>query len=356
MVNGPDPTHFLLSGLAAAMAFAPAVAAQQDGSLRGVAFDKDFGAPLAGAVVDIVELALRATTDDQGQFVFAKVPPGRYTLVVAKEGYLRQVRADLLVAAGQLAEVRVELAGDFTDMEEFIVQEVLQVGADTESALLELRFDSASFLDSISSDLMKRAGAGDAAAALRLVAGASVQDGKSAVIRGLPDRYVSSQMNGVRLPTADEDKRAVELDQFPSEVIDNLKVSKTFTPDQQGDASGGAVDVALKGVPHEPAFVRWKVATSHDSQVTGRSNFLTYQGGGVHAFGKTGRERSVQPLGENWDGAVGVTRAEAPLEYELGVSAGGFFDIGNGWRAGGLVSVFYERDSSYYDGGKDDSL
>ena len=59
-------------------------------------------------------------------------------------------------------------------------------------------------------DTLDDAGLRDAAAALRLVAGASVQDGKSAVIRGMPDRYVSSQMNGVRLPTADENKRAVE--------------------------------------------------------------------------------------------------------------------------------------------------
>jgi hypothetical protein len=85
-------------------------------------------------------------------------------------------------------------------------------------------------MDSIGSDLMSRAGASDAAAALRLVAGASVQDGKYAVIRGLPDRYVSSQMNRVRLPTADENKRAVELDQFPAAAIESIQVSKTFTP------------------------------------------------------------------------------------------------------------------------------
>ena len=89
-------------------------------------------------------------------------------------------------------------------------------------------------MDSISADLMSRAGASDAASALRLVAGASVQDGKFAVIRGLPDRYISSLLNGVRLPTSDEDKRAVELDQFPSSVIESIRVTKTFTPDQQG--------------------------------------------------------------------------------------------------------------------------
>ena len=60
--------------------------------------------------------------------------------------------------------------------------------------------------------MIQRSGASDAAAVLLLVPGATLQDGKYAVIRGLPDRYVSSQMNGVRLPSADEDKRAVELD------------------------------------------------------------------------------------------------------------------------------------------------
>ena len=116
-------------------------------------------------------------------------------------------------------------------------------------------------MDSISADLMSRAGASDAASALKLVAGASVQNGKSAVIRGLPDRYVSSQMNGVRLPTADEDKRAVELDQFPSAVIESIQVSKTFTPDQQGDASGGAVNVVLKSVPEENT-IKVSISTS----------------------------------------------------------------------------------------------
>ena len=65
---------------------------------------------------------------------------------------------------------------------------------------------------------------------------------------------MNSQMNGIRLPTADEDKRAVQLDQFPSAVIETIQVSKTFTPDQQGDASGGAVNVLLRGIPDENIF------------------------------------------------------------------------------------------------------
>ncbi|MFY9341785.1 MAG: outer membrane beta-barrel protein, partial [Planctomycetota bacterium] len=198
--------------------------------------------------------------------------------------------------------------------------------------------------------------AGDAAGALRLVAGASTADGRSAVIRGLPDRYVSSQMNGVLLPTADEDKRAVELDQFPTEVIDSLQVSKTFTPDQQGNASGGAVNLILKGVPDQPFFLRWKVGASNHERYSGRDDFLTYRGGGVHAFGKSGGERGVQEVGEDWNGAVGVTRRDAPIDVDFNGAIGGKVDLGRGWRLGGFVNGFYERDSSFRDDGRDDSL
>ena len=342
--------------IAVAVTVAAVARAQQPGSLRGTVADKDLAAPLAGATVQIVQTDQRVLSDAQGAFVFAQVRPGRYTVIAAKDGYVRAVRTDVVVVAGQLAEVRFELAGDFTDLEEFVVREEVGFGASGDAALLDLRVESASLIDSIGAEQMSRAGVSDAIGALRLVAGASTADGKSAVIRGLPDRYVSSQMNGVLLPTADEDKRAVELDQFPAEVIQSVRVSKTFTPDQQGNASGGAVDVVLKGVPDQPLFLNWKVGTSYNSNFTGRSSFLSYDGGGVHAFGKSGSERGVQPLGENWDGAVGVSRREAPVDGKLSVAGGGRFDLGNGWRAGGFVNLFHERDSSFFTGGRDDSL
>ncbi len=343
--------------IAAMPLFSASVSAQQQqaGSIRGIVYDEDFGVPLAAAHVLAVETGQEVTTTDQGNFVFSQLPPGKYTLVVSKEGYVRQVKADVVVAAGELTDVDASLAGEFTEMDEFVVQDIL-IGTGTEAALLELRFTSPSLMDSISSDLMSRAGASDAAGALRLVTGASVQDGKFAVIRGLPDRYVSSQLNGVRLPTADEDKRAVELDQFPAAIIESIQVSKTFTPDQQGDASGGAVDVRLKDIPDQ-GFFQIKRQFSYDSQTTGRDDFLTYDGGGVSSWGKDdgGRDIQTDHIGESWDGAVGVSRADAPTDQKWTAAAGGKQEVGNDIKLGGFASFFYERDSSFYDDGIDDS-
>ncbi|HZL99822.1 MAG TPA: TonB-dependent receptor, partial [Planctomycetota bacterium] len=212
---------------------------------------------------------------------------------------------------------------------------------------------SPAIMDSISSELMSKAGASDAAAALKLVSGASVQDGKYAVIRGLPDRYVSSQLNGVRLPTADENKRAVELDQFPAAVIDSIQVTKTFTPDQQGDASGGAVNLVLKSVPDENLF-QVNTQVSANSQVYGEDEFLSYDGGGIDFLGHNTDNPQLDKLGQSWDGAVGVSTEDAPTDYKTSVSAGGSVDLDEDVRIGGFASLFYERDSSYYDDGVDD--
>ncbi len=333
----------------------PVSAQQQAGSIRGVVYDGDFDTPLGDVEVLTVETGQKVTTSDQGNYVFGHVPPGTYTLVFSKEGYVRQVRAGVLVSAGQLTDVDVWLPGEFTDMDEFIVED-LQMESGSEAALLALRFESPALMDSIGADLISRAGASDAASALRLVSGASVQGGKFAVIRGLPDRYVNSQMNSVRLPTADEDTRAVELDQFPAAVIESIQVSKTFTTDQQGDASGGAVNVRLKGIPDE-TILQFKSQVSYNTQVTGRSDYLTYEGGGVNLWGRDDGDRDIQfeNIGGNWEGAVGVSRGDAPVDYKWSAAAGGKSELDSGIKIGGFTSFFYERDSSFFDDGIDDS-
>lgn len=351
----------LLSILASMFALGPTSAAhptsaqQQAGSIRGVVLDKDFDVPLAAALVANVETGEKVTTTEQGNFVFAQVPPGTYTLVFSKDGYVRQVKTGVVVSAGQLTDVDVALAGEFTEMEEFVVQDVLQLGSGSEAALLELRQESPALMDSISSDLMSRAGASDASEGLKLVTGASVQDGKFAVIRGLPDRYVNSQMNGVRLPSADEDKRAVELDQFPAAVIDSIQVTKTFTPDQQGDASGGAVDLRLRGIPAETSL-GFKAQLGYNSQAAGEDDFLSYDGGGLSFLGNDDGDRDIQSTPGNWDGAAGVSEEQAPIDYKASLDAGGRRELASGVVIGAFASLFYERDSSFYDDGVDDSL
>ncbi len=343
-----------------------AEAAAQSGSIRGVVYDRDFEAPVALATVRIIdaETPREVQADEDGRYAFTDVPAGVYSLVFSKSGYARQVKSNVVVTSGELTDVDVYLTGDFTDMEEFVVQDI-RLGGGAEAGLLALRLDSPALLDAISSDLLRRAGASNAADALTLVSGATVLDGKFAVIRGLPDRYVSSQINGIRLPSADEDTRAVELDQFPSAVIQNIQIAKTFTPDQQGDASGGAVNVRLRGIPEE-TFFKFSAQAGYNPQVGDRADFLTYEGGGLSLFGDAGSERDIPGFIDDPDdpdamvrdfmGAVGVTRGQSPNDYKWSAATGGVHAFDTGLKIGGLASFYYERDSSFHDNGIDDKL
>ena len=90
------------------------------GSIRGVVYDKEFNAPISGATVSVLGLKAKVTTRENGSYILPNIAPGAYTLVVTKDGYTREVKANVPVAAGQLVDADVTMAGEFEDMEEFL--------------------------------------------------------------------------------------------------------------------------------------------------------------------------------------------------------------------------------------------
>lgn len=267
------------------------VVAQQVGGIRGAVIDRDFSTPLSGVRVTVLGTQWVTQTSPDGLFAFDRIVPGSYSVVFAKEGYERQVLAGIGVRAGQFAELRVEMSAEVFEMEELVVTGSDFLG-DTEIGMLEIRADSAVLQDNISSELISKAGASDAAGALKLVVGASVTAGKYATVRGLSDRYTGTTLNGVRLPSADPRRRAVQVDLFPTGTVESVTVLKTFTPDLQGDFTGGGVDIRTKSIPEGPVL-SVSLSAEYNSIATGNDDFVTYEGGGVGAFGYESGSREL---------------------------------------------------------------
>ncbi len=329
------------------------VNAQEYGGIRGIVYDKDFDVPLPAVQVQVAETGNKIISDQDGNYFFGQLKSGTYTLIFTKDGFISQSISNIAVSPGQITEINTSIVPEYTKMEEFVVQE-LEMSGGSAIALINIRMDSPALMGSIGSDVISQAGIGDAAEAMRIVPGATVEDGKYPVIRGLPDRYVNSQLNGVRLPSADADKRAVQLDQFPSALIESIQVSKTFTPDQQGDASGGAVNVITKGIPDETLF-QLSTQIGYNPGTTGSSDFLTYEDGGVTFWGIDDGRRDIQysNYGLNWSGAAGVSRDNAPIDYKWSLSGGGKNELENDVTIGGFATFFYEHSSSFIDDGFD---
>ena len=153
-------------------------------------------------------------------------------------------------------------------------------GPSTIKQLLAQRAREAASTEAFGSEQISKSGVSDAGAIIGKVSGASVVDGKFAVIRGLSDRYVTTTFNGAEIPSADPYRRSASLDLFPAQIIDKVVVAKTFTPDKQGTYTGGGIDIISKSFP-EKGFTSFSSGAAFNSQATGNKNFLTYAGGGT---------------------------------------------------------------------------
>jgi TonB-dependent receptor len=263
------------------------------GAIRGIVYDEDFQVPLAGVRVSVVGTRLTTVTGPVGNFLLENVPPGAYTLSFARQGYDQKAVPRIVVSAGAMAEVRVELGQEVIEMEEMVVTGI-DLLADSEIGLLEIRAVATTVQDAISAELINKAGVSDVAGALKLVVGASIVDGKYATVRGLSDRYTGTTVNGVRVPSSDPRKRAVQVDVFPTGTVESVTVTKAFTPDLQGDFTGGGVDIKTKSIPEGP-LLSFSVGLEHDSIATGNDDYLTYEGGGVNTTGfKSGTDLPLE--------------------------------------------------------------
>src|SRR5262245_9533989 len=266
-----------IAGLVLLLARATAQA-QQNGSVGGVVVSTWDGAALPAVVVTVRGTTLAAQTDSAGKYVLSNVPPGDQVLRFSKSGYASAIVSDVRVLVGQTTTVNGNLRPEFYEMEEYEVT-AEEFTEQSEKILFE-RQQSISMIEALGSEFLSRVGAGNAAESISRVSGATIVEGKFAVIRGLNDRYVTTMLNGARLPSADPYRQSASLDLFPSQVIDRVVVSKTFTPDQPGTYTGGGIDIVTKSFPEKP-FFSLSIGGAYNSQANLNDRFLTYHGGGL---------------------------------------------------------------------------
>jgi len=138
--------------------------------------------------------------------------------------------------------------------EEQVLDEVVTTGTrlkGTATAVLQERKNQAFVADILGAEQISRTGDSDAASALRRVTGLTLVDGKFIYVRGLGERYSSTQLNGAAVPSPDPSRSVIPLDLFPSDIIESLSVQKSFSPSMPAAFGGGNVDIRLKTIPSE---------------------------------------------------------------------------------------------------------
>lgn len=346
--------------------FFPALAAraQNGGAVAGVVVSTWDGTPLPGVVVSVRGTTVAAQTDASGRYELKNIPPGDQALRFSRSGYAAAVVTDVRVLLGQTTTVNGNLRPEFFEMEEYEVT-AEEFGDQTAAILFEQR-EASSMVDALGSDMFKNLAVSDAAGALSKVTGATVADGKYAVIRGLADRYTFTTLNGLELPSADPDRKAFQLDLMPSKFIEQLNVYKTFTPDMSGGFAGGSIDIVTKSYPEEFLF-EFRVGTAYNTQASLRDDFVTSDHGSKDWLGFDDGTRAMpdalaatSPSGsQNFPPNVKQSFKSsqfAPVETDSPLDASTEFLLGGshqlfGRRIGYLAGFNYKQEHRFYDDG-----
>lgn len=233
--------------LIALVAAATAGAQQNVGRVEGVVTDAETQKPIADAGVQIVGTTLGTMTRADGRFSISNVPAGTVTIQVRRLGYQPRTLTGLTLSAGGVLTQNVAL----TQAVARVAAQIIRAQADrgsVESALEEQR-NANQIVSSVTAEQIAKSPDANAAQAVQRVSGVTVQDGKYVFVRGLGERYTTTSLNGVRMPSPEPERKVVPFDLFPSGLLQSVTTSKTFTPDLPGDFSGAAVDIKTREYP-----------------------------------------------------------------------------------------------------------
>ena len=249
-------------------------AVAQNGTISGKVSDSNSGEVIPGAKISIEGMSKGAMTDLDGLFTIQQLPEGKYSLNVSYYQYNSKIITDIIVKKDEVSNVNVSIDKVVKEIGPITVK--VTINKESNANLLQLQKNAATTLDGISSETIKKSPDRAASDVLKRISGASVQDNKFVVIRGLNDRYNTAMINGLPLPSTEPDRKAFSFDIFPSNMLDNMLIYKTASPDLPGDFAGGVILINTKDIPEKDYF-SFSLGTGLNTQSTFKE-FVNYKG------------------------------------------------------------------------------
>ena len=240
--------------------------AQSTGKLTGKITDKKTGEVLIGASILIEGISKGAATNVNGEYNIVNIPTGTYSVLVRYVGYQNKQISEVQVKSGDVTNLSITLDEANTQQLQAVTVKAT-FRQESVNSLYAKQKNSASITDGITAETIKRSPDRSTSDVLRRVSGATVQDNKFVVVRGLSDRYNTASLDGTSLPSTEPNRKAFSFDIVPANLVDNLIISKTATPNLSGDFAGGAVQIITKDIP-EQNFVTINAGLGYNTNTT----------------------------------------------------------------------------------------
>jgi len=348
---------FIVFGMLSQIFFA------QKGELIGIIKDTEYNDVLPFANVIVKGTTMGTTSDFEGNYAL-KLDEGSYSIVFSFIGYETKEVTEVQIFAGQVTELNISLGPLSNQLQEVVVS--AKTAQNTEAALLDVQKKSINLIDGLSAQSFKKIGASDLANAVKSVPGVSVQGGKYVYVRGLGDRYTKSILNGVDIPGLDPDRNTIQMDIFPTNILDNIQVVKSSTADLPADFTGGMVNIITKDFPTQEEY-SISVGMGYNPNMHFNSNYLSYTGSGSDILGFDNGDRSLpinraqyipSPSDKNsllttvtqqFNPEMKAKKETSFVNTNFGFTAGNQYNIGGDKKIGYLASFSYKNEYEYFE-------
>ncbi len=317
----------------------------QTGSIVGSLTDKDFNnEPLPFANVIIKGTSTGTTSDFDGLYELANLEPGTYTIQYSYVGYETVEIADIVVEARKVTTVNVPMGASAAALDQVVI--TTTVKRESEVALLIEQKKATTIIQSIGAQELARKGVDNAAAAVAQISGISQQQGSSDVfVRGLGDRYQNTTMNGLSLPSNDVNKKNINLDLFPSEIIESVGVSKAYNSYFFGDFSAGNINIVSKEY-NGPGFFNVSIDSGFNTQAIGE-DFVRSEGPSYFGFYN---RYDNDPFAVVLSHGVDPQDAESNIPFSGSLEGGYSFNIDDDQRLSFFGTAVFSNNYEYLNG------
>ncbi len=312
--------HFFLSLLCLA---AMHLSAQETGSIAGTITDKEVNnEPLPFANILIKGTTKGTTSDFDGLYEVADLEPGTYTVVYSFVGYETVELPNIAVEAGKVTTIDLGMAAnEGVSLDEVVVTTVAR--KDSEVALLLDQKKAVEIKESIGAQQLGKIGVSDVATATTKISGVSSSEASGDVfVRGLGDRYLITTLNGLPVPSDDVEKKNIDLGLFPTRVIQNVSVSKTYSAQTSADQSSGNINISSRELSgsSELSFGLQTGINTNVAQNGVYDDFKVSRNSTNTDFGFYAQNRTTQELitQQGWN----TVQKENPIDYSFNFVAG----------------------------------
>ena len=331
-VSNASRRAILGSSLALSLGICASRMAAQDvtGAIAGRVIDTA-SVPVSNAMLHVVDSRSGTVSADNGSYRIVGVAPGRYSVLVRRQGFVTDTFA-VTVTAGATSQHDVVLRSIPISLTEIVVTASPRLN-ETPQAALDKQRKADNIVAVMSGDEIRALPNANAAEAAARIPGVSTErdegEGKFVQIRGTEPRLSNVTVDGVHIPGTAPTDRIAKLDDVPTDLLGAIEVTKTLTADMEADAIGGSVNLVTKIPEGAPR--------GYFSGQLGQSTLLNHrQGQGSLTYG--GRFGGEKKLGALFSGSYDKND-RVINDVELG------WTVDNGHS---IPVEFDHRDYTYY--------